>query len=170
MQRPGIYDLEGLTPDTEFKAVTPAGRITMLDRNVQRPCISSGRVVSRSRSSWFFGRRKEEEEEQNASFMSRVRSEVDLHQNRSAASNYVAYETHPQQFACTVASKGVRSIRFETRTLEEKDIWCKHIRSVLDEHCGRSSLLQDEDPSRLSLKDLRFQDTEGDINLEMLKC
>lgn len=148
--RKGSY--YGPTPDTLFKITHTPGKITLVDRAVTREVIVNNNDKQRRGSALFqslrrYGSRLNNGESNDTNIPpspSGEFSQVSYFNSQSCNEMYgnnqsnVAIERHPLQFICSIATRNLINIRFETETPEEKDTWCYHLESVLEEHVQRN--------------------------------
>ncbi|KAI8356160.1 Dbl homology domain-containing protein [Blakeslea trispora] len=125
----------GPTPDMLFKITHTPGKLTLIDKAVMREILPHGERLSRRGSTLFQSFRR---------YNARTTEEASSTHDIPLASSYnpsiqkePMYEKHPLQFVCSIATRHLTNIRFETETPEEKEIWCWHLENVLDEHLQR---------------------------------
>ncbi|KAI8148290.1 Dbl homology domain-containing protein [Fennellomyces sp. T-0311] len=115
--------LYGPAPDILFKLAAAPGQVTHLDRNV----LQSDTSKNPNRSAWFGSFCRSSSRKSSGGSLSRS------YHNYSNAEP----DVHPLQFTCSIASRNVVNMLLETKTAEDKKIWCDSIESVRDEHCQR---------------------------------
>lgn len=141
----------GPSADTLFKITHTPGKITLVDRAVTREVIVNNNEKHRRGSALFqslrrYGSRLNGENNDNniPPSPSSEFSQVSYFNSQSCSEMYgnnhssVIIERHPLQFICSIATRNLINIRFETETPEEKDLWCHHLESVLEEHVQRN--------------------------------
>lgn len=157
----------GPSPDTLFKITHTPGKITLVDRAVTREVANSNneRPSRRGSSALFQSFRRygskanddiippspSSEFSQSSSYFA-SQSCSDIYNTKPINNSpSIILERHPLQFICSIATKNITSIRFETDTPEEKDTWCHHMESVLEEHVQRNNKTQQQSHKRASL-------------------
>lgn len=146
----------GPSADTLFKITHTPGKITLVDRAVTREVIvnnNNNNDKHRRGSALFqslrrYGSRLNGENNNDtnippspSSSSSSEFSQGSYFNSQSCSEMYgnsVVIERHPLQFICSIATRNLINIRFETETPEEKDLWCHHLESVLEEHVQRN--------------------------------
>ncbi|MBM6383979.1 MAG: hypothetical protein JSY10_08285 [Paenibacillus sp.] len=153
--RKGTY--YGPSPDTLFKITHTPGKITLVDRAVTREVNPTHtEKLSRRGSALFqslrrYGSRQNEESDTNSlSSPSSESSQATYFTSQSCNDLYyqskpIHLERHPLQFICSVATRNLTNLHFEADTPEEKDIWCQHIESVLEEHVQRNQQVNNKE-------------------------
>lgn len=147
--RKGTY--YGPSPDTLFKITHTPGKITLVDRAVTREVNpTQTEKLSRRGSALFqslrrYGSRQNEEcDTHSISSPSSEFSQATYFTSQSCNDLYFQskpaahLERHPLQFICSVATRNLTNLHFEAETPEEKDVWCQHMESVLEEHVQRN--------------------------------
>lgn len=177
--RKGTY--YGPSPDTLFKITHTPGKITMVDRAVTREVnLSSTDKLSRRGSALFQSLRR---------YGSRNNDDNDTHSVSSPASespqtpyftsqscndlyqpskSNVTVERHPLQFICSVATKNLTNLHFEAETPEEKDVWCRHMESVLGEHVQRNYTQAVEKNTNTTCKQATISPTTSTYSFESI--
>lgn len=156
--RKGTY--YGPSPHTLFKITHTPGKITLVDRTVTRE-VQHQQTLSRRGSALFqslkrySSRQNEDSDHQSISSPSSELSQQNTYfisQNDLYSKPNVTLERHPLQFICSVATRNLTNLHFEAETVEEKEIWCHHMESVLSEHVQRSHILQqiEKEPNQFS--------------------
>ncbi|CEP10919.1 hypothetical protein [Parasitella parasitica] len=143
----------GPSADSTFKITHTPGRITLVDRAVMRTTSNNERL-SRRGSALFqslrkYGSRNQEDLSathiNDPSFFSEQPSQPQLQpQPQPQQQPPALFEIHPLQFMCSIATRNLTNIQFETESAEEKDIWCDHLENVLGEHVQRNCQQQQQ--------------------------
>ncbi|KAI8636452.1 hypothetical protein BD408DRAFT_426118 [Parasitella parasitica] len=148
----------GPSADSTFKITHTPGKITLVDRTVMRPVTSNERL-SRRGSALFqslrkYGSRNQEETSttpisdpsffngQPSQPQSQPQPQSQTQQQQQQPSTL--FEIHPLQFICSIATRNLTNIQFETESAEEKDVWCTRLESVLGEHVQRNCQQQQQ--------------------------
>jgi hypothetical protein len=141
----------GPSPDSLFKITHTPGKLTLVDRAVMREVVYNNDKSSRRGSALFQSLRR---------YSSRINDDqapespsIEFPSSPYSTPCYndqqrqVTYEKHPLQFICSIATRNLTNLHFETETPEEKEAWCNHLESVLNEHVQRDTQQPQTDTS-----------------------
>lgn len=142
----------GPSPDSLFKITHTPGKLTLVDRAVMREVVHSSNDRSSRRGSALFQSLRRygsriNDEQQPESPSTEFPSSPFSTPCYNDQQRQVSYEKHPLQFICSVATRNLTNLHFETETPEEKEAWCNHLESVLNEHVQRDMRQSQNDNS-----------------------
>ncbi|OBZ91714.1 Intersectin-1, partial [Choanephora cucurbitarum] len=132
----------GPAPDALFKITHTPGKLTLVDKTIMREILPHTERLSRRGSALFQSLRRYSSRIEESTLASATNefpaSSYSVPFQKEPQLQHAIYEKHPLQFICSVATRNLTNIHFEAETPEEKEIWCRHLESVLDEHLQRN--------------------------------
>lgn len=175
--RKGTY--YGPSPDTLFKVTHTPGKITLVDRAVTKEVnLTNTDKLSRRGSALFqslrrYGSRNNDDNDiHSVSSPSSESPQASYYSSQSCNDLYqqnrpnITLERHPLQFICSVATRNLTNLHFEAETPEEKDIWCRHMESVLGEHVQRNYTQAVEKDNSATYKQATISPTTSTYSFE----
>jgi hypothetical protein len=144
----------GPSPDSLFKITHTPGKLTLVDRAVMREVVHNSNDKSSRRGSALFqslrryGSRLNDDQQPESPSIEFPSSPYST-PCYNDPQRQVNYEKHPLQFICSVATRNLINLHFETETPEEKEAWCNHLASVLNEHVQRDNTQQSQNENSM---------------------